>query len=124
VAQASRKGNQRRERRPPLQVSAAAANGLEGFAMDLGSRLDVLLTLAEEIGIDVRTEPMGGDGGGLCVLKGRRVLFVDISADLATRYEHTLAGMANLKELQDRFIVPEVRRDLEHQRDQTDGRQP
>lgn len=92
--------------------------------MDLGSRLDVLLTLAEEIGIDVRTEPMGGDGGGLCVLKGRRVLFVDISADLATRYEHTLAGMANLKELQDRFIVPEVRRDLEHQRDQTDGRQP
>lgn len=84
--------------------------------MDLGSRLETLLTLAEEIGIDVRAETMGGEGGGLCLLKGRRVLFVDTSADLATRYERTLAGMANLPELEGRYIVPEVRRDLDLQR--------
>ena len=62
--------------------------------MDLGSRLESLLTVAEEIGIDVRVEPMGGEGGGLCVLKGQRVLFVDVSADLATRYDRTVAAMA------------------------------
>jgi hypothetical protein len=84
--------------------------------MDLGSRLELLLTLAEEIGVDVRAEPMGGDGGGMCLLKGRRVLFVDTSADLATRYERTLAGMANLPELEGRYIVPEVRQDLDQQR--------
>ncbi len=89
--------------------------------MDLGGRLEVLLTLAEQIGIEVRAEPMGGEGGGLCVLKGQRVLFVDTSADLATRYDRTLAGMAGLPELEGRFIVPEVRRDLDHQRE-TSGR--
>ena len=84
--------------------------------MDLGSRLEVLLNLAEQIGIEVRAEPMGGDGGGLCLLKGRRVLFVDTSADLATRYDRTLAGLAPLLELDGHFIVPEVRQDLDHQR--------
>lgn len=84
--------------------------------MDLGSRLEALLTLAEEIGIDVRAETMGGEGGGLCRFKGRRVLFVDTSADLATRYERTLAGMANLPELEGHYIVPEVRQDLDRQR--------
>ncbi|MBI4579299.1 MAG: hypothetical protein HY718_06325 [Planctomycetes bacterium] len=87
--------------------------------MDLGSRLEVLLTLAEQIGIDVRAEPMGGEGGGMCMLKGRRVLFVDTAADLPTRYERTLAGMAGLSEWEDRFIVPEVRGDLERQRGTT-----
>jgi hypothetical protein len=90
--------------------------------MDLGSRLEVLLTLADEIGLDVRAEAMGGEGGGLCVLKGRRVLFVDTSADLATRYERTLAGMAKLPDLDGRFVMPEVRRDLDEQREGTRGR--
>lgn len=90
--------------------------------MDLGCRLEVLLSLAEEIGLDVRAEAMGGEGGGLCVLKGRRVLFVDTSADLATRYERTLAGMAGLEELEGRFIMPEVRRDLDEQRGGDRGR--
>ncbi len=84
--------------------------------MDLGSRLDALLMLAEEIGIDVRTEAMGGEGGGLCVLKGHRVLFVDTAADLATRYERTLGALAGVAEVQDRYVVPEVRRDLDQQR--------
>lgn len=84
--------------------------------MDLSGRLEVLLQLAEQIGIEVRAEPMGGEGGGLCSLKGRRVLFVDTAADLATRYDRSLAGMSRLPELEECFIVPEVRQDLEHQR--------
>jgi hypothetical protein len=81
--------------------------------MDLTGRLESLLTLAEEIGIDVRAEPMGGEGGGLCRLRGERILFVDISADLATRYDRTLAAMASLPELNDRYLPPEVRQDIE-----------
>jgi hypothetical protein len=84
--------------------------------MDLSRRLDALLELAEQIGIDVRAESMGGSGGGLCRLKGRRVLFVDTAADLATRYDRTLAAMAGLEELDGRYLLPEVRQDIEHQR--------
>ena len=81
--------------------------------MDLSSRLEYLLTLAEQIGIDVRAEPMGGTGGGLCRLRGNQVLFVDTAADLEIRYEKTLAALAPLPELEDRFVLPEIRRDLE-----------
>jgi hypothetical protein len=88
----------------------------EGFVMDLATRLESLLELAEQIGIDVRTEPMGGDGGGLCKFRGQRVLFVDISADLAIRYDHTLAALAPLTELDEHYLLPEVRRDIERQR--------
>lgn len=85
--------------------------------MDLGQRLENLLTVAEEIGVDVRAEPMGGDGGGLCRLKGKLVLFVDTSADLATRYDRTLTAIATLPELDQRYLPPEVRDDVDRQRE-------
>ena len=84
--------------------------------MDLSNRLECLLTLAEQIGIDVRAEPMGGTGGGLCRLRGQRVLFVDTAADLDSRYEKTLAALAPLPELENRFLLPEIRRDVDHWR--------
>ncbi len=86
--------------------------------MDLSSRLENLLALAEQMGIDVRAETMGGEGGGMCRLRGKQVLFVDTSADLATRYDRTLAAMANMPELDNHYIVPELRRDINHQREQ------
>jgi hypothetical protein len=91
--------------------------------MDLSRRLDALLELAEQIGIDVRAETMGGAGGGLCKLKGRRVLFVDTAADLATRYDRTLTAMAGLDEIDGLYLLPEVRQDIEHQR-QGSARKP
>lgn len=86
--------------------------------MDLTNRLESLLNVAEQIGVDIRAEPMGGDGGGLCHLKGKPVLFVDTSADLATRYDRTLAALAPMTELDDHYLLPEVRDDIDRQRTQ------
>lgn len=84
--------------------------------MDLGGRLEALLELAEQIGIEIRVESMGGSGGGMCRLKGRHVLFVDTAADLATRYDRALAALAGVEGLEGHYLVPEVREDLERQR--------
>lgn len=84
--------------------------------MDVQTRLESLLSLAEQIGVDIRAEPMGGDGGGLCWLRGKPVLFVDTSADLATRYDRTLAALAPMSALDEHFILPELRWDLDRQR--------
>ena len=89
--------------------------------MDLATRLESLLEVAEQIGIDVRAEPMGGEGGGLCRLRGKTVLFVDIGADLATRYDRTLAALAPLPEIDQHYLVPEVRSDIERQRSDDTG---
>ncbi|MBN1488676.1 MAG: hypothetical protein JXA69_02065 [Phycisphaerae bacterium] len=82
--------------------------------MDPLNRLETLLTLADAIGIEIRRTPLGGEGGGLCALRGRRVLFVDTAADVATQYEKTVAALAGLSEVQDRFLPPEVRDDLDN----------
>lgn len=85
--------------------------------MDLHAKLDALIELAGETGLEVRREVLGGGGGGLCVLKGRRVLFVDLAADVETRYERTLESMAELKELDERYLPPELRDDIDRQRE-------
>ncbi len=81
--------------------------------MDVQTRLETLLATAEQLGIEVRRESLGGEGGGLCSLRGRRVLFVDTAADAATRYDRTVAALASLPELQDRYLPPELREDLD-----------
>ncbi len=83
--------------------------------MDLQAKLDALLSVAEEIGLTIRREPLGGDGGGYCVLRGSRILFVDTTADLETRYDRILQALASLPEVEQRFLQPEIRDDLERQ---------
>ena len=81
--------------------------------MDLQTRLDALVALADEIGLSVRREPLGGSGGGYCVLRGQRVLFVDTMADLESKYERTLAALAPLPEIDEKYLRPEIRDDIE-----------
>jgi hypothetical protein len=80
--------------------------------VDLQTRLDFLTDFAADLDIELRREPLGGQGGGLCTLRGRRVLFIDSSADAETRYEKTLAALAGLPELEARYVPPEIREDL------------
>ena len=85
--------------------------------MDLQSKLDALLALAEEIGLTIRYESLGGTGGGYCVLRDQRILFVDTAADLETRYERTLEALAPLSEIDQRYLRPEIREDITGLRD-------
>lgn len=81
--------------------------------MDAHERLETLINLAREIGVEVRRESLGGESGGLCLLKRQRVLFVDLSADTRTQYEKTVAALAGLPELAARYLPPEIREDLD-----------
>ena len=91
--------------------------------MNVEERLNWLIDAAEQFEIAVRTEHLGGQGGGLCVLKSGRLLFVDADADLHTRYEITLGAVGSLRELHDRHIPPAIAEDLERISDasQEDG---
>jgi len=81
--------------------------------MDIQTRLETLLARAEELGIEIRRVSLGGEGGGLCVIKGRQVLFLDMAADPATRYDRTVSAMARVPAVQDKFLPPELREDLD-----------
>jgi hypothetical protein len=89
------------------------------MVMESGDRIEALLELAERIGLTVRREPLGGEGGGFCLLKGRRVLFVDTLADEQTRWDKTLQALASLPDLDRQYIRPDLREALEKARPQS-----
>lgn len=81
--------------------------------MDITAKLAALLEAAERVGITVRRAPLGGEGGGLCRIKGERVLFVDINADALTQYSRTLADLSQLPDFHQLYLPPDVRADLD-----------
>ena len=84
--------------------------------MELNEQLDELLLLAEKLGIEVRKVHLTGDGGAICTIRGKKVLFVDKNAPLAEQLARTSAAIGSLGELEDQYILPEIRQILEEHR--------
>ena len=77
--------------------------------MNAITQLDTIVRLFEQLGVEVRLERLGGDGGGLCQIRGKRVVFVDLDADTATRLGQCVAALATVPEAATVYISPEVR---------------
>jgi hypothetical protein len=76
-------------------------------------QLDMLLELLGRLGIPVRREPLGGGGGGLCTVRGQRVLFVDTSADEVTQTECCMRALALVPEADVIYLPPALREAIE-----------
>ena len=77
--------------------------------MDATTQLDTIVRLFEQLGVEVRQERLGGSGGGMCQIRGKRVVFVDLDADAATRLDQCVAALATVPEAATVFISPELR---------------
>ncbi len=82
--------------------------------MNQGEIVDYLAELSEKLGIKVRWEGLIGDGG-ICELRGKRILFVDRSLNLGTQVD-VMTGALCEEPLDDVYILPEVRDLLERAR--------
>lgn len=77
-----------------------------------------LMELAEGVGLSVRSLPAalessGPAGGSLVKLRGKEILFLDSSAAMGDQLNALAVALKNHKELEDRFIAPEVRQAIE-----------
>ena len=74
------------------------------------SAFDQLLDLARRLGITVRHARLGGaGGGGLAKIRGQRQLFVDLDATPEDQLDQTVSALANLDEIDNVFVRPDVR---------------
>ena len=80
-------------------------------------QLEQLIELADCLGVQVRYEALGGVGGGLCRLKGQQVLFIDTQADVRTQAATTLQALAGLPELDNCYLRPDLREQIDRLRD-------
>ena len=56
--------------------------------------LEEVMAAAKHLGYRIREEWLGGDGGGSCVLRGQKWLFVDLALDTAERLELVASALS------------------------------
>ncbi|KPK36287.1 MAG: hypothetical protein AMJ65_16375 [Phycisphaerae bacterium SG8_4] len=71
--------------------------------------LEELLALLETNKVTIRKEPLGGSGGGLCTVKGRRVLFVDTEAPSIVTAAICAQSLPKVADIEQIYIKPQVR---------------
>lgn len=76
--------------------------------------LEQLLDLLGDNGITVRTEPMGGTGGGLCKLKDRHIFYVDSEASAAHRAFTSACAVRKIVDIESVYLRPQVREFIEN----------
>ncbi len=81
--------------------------------MDVERKIEKLLEICSKIGLDVRAEPLGGSGGGLCRIRDKSVLFVDLDIAPEGRYMNLLTSLSTTGSIDEIYILPEIRSDLE-----------
>jgi hypothetical protein len=71
--------------------------------------LDYLIELARRLGFEIREEWLDGVGGGACMVKGQRILYVDQSLPPADRVEQIARSLRGSEELTRIYVLPEAR---------------
>ena len=79
--------------------------------MDDEELIDCLRDLAEGFGYVVRMEALGSDGGG-CIVGGRKMLFIDVTAPRENQIE-TFARVLGDEDLDSVYLLPQVRATIE-----------
>ncbi|MBN2315800.1 MAG: hypothetical protein JXM79_17860 [Sedimentisphaerales bacterium] len=81
--------------------------------------LQELLALLEANGVTIRNEPLGGTGGGLCTIKGERILFLDTQASSIALAAVCAEAVLNVVNVEQIYIRPQVRQFIEAHGSQT-----
>ncbi|HUT28721.1 MAG TPA: hypothetical protein VMX13_02930 [Sedimentisphaerales bacterium] len=80
--------------------------------------LEELLALLEANGVKVRSEPLGGSGGGLCTVRGEKLFFSDTQATSAEMAAMCAEAVARVVDIESIFIRPEIREFIERHKNQ------
>lgn len=75
--------------------------------------LEELLAVLEANGVKVRTEPLGGNGGGLCFIKGEKFFFVDTQAAAAESAAICAQAVSELVDTDSIYLKPQIREFIE-----------
>ena len=81
--------------------------------MDTREITEELVALLEQYGVEIRREAMGGGGGGLCVIKGKKIFFVDTECPIAEMTAICSRAVNELLDIDSVYIRPQVRQVLE-----------
>jgi hypothetical protein len=77
--------------------------------------LEELLLMLEANNVTIRSEPLGGSGGGLCTVKGQSIFFVDTQAPSNETAAICADAVSKIVDIENIYIKPELRQFIENQ---------
>lgn len=77
--------------------------------MQPADQLEAAVQALLRLGVEVREVPLGGAGGGLCTVRGKQVVLIDVDADLATRLNRCLLALGSLPAAESAYLLPALR---------------
>ena len=78
--------------------------------------LEELLALLGQNNVTIRSEPMGGAGGGLCKLKDKRIFYVDTEAQSGEMAATCAQAVNEIMDIENIYLRPQIRDFLEKYR--------
>ncbi len=81
--------------------------------MELEEKLSHVLELLDKLDIEVRFESLDGNGGGACKLRHKLMVVIDLDSEPDERYSTALSALKLVTDLDDVYVLPEVRNDLD-----------
>lgn len=81
--------------------------------------LEELLALLDSHNVKIRSEPLGGRGGGLVAVKGENIFFVDTQAVTAEVAALCAEAVVKVLDIESIYLRPEVRQYIEKVTDST-----
>lgn len=75
--------------------------------------LQELVALLEAGGVTIRSEPLGGSGGGLCTIKGKHIFFLDTEAPSISTAVLCAEAVPKVADIEQIYIKPQIRQFIE-----------
>ena len=75
--------------------------------------LQELLALLKASGVTIRTEPLGGSGGGLCTVRGKPIFFLDTEAPSIVAAVLCAEAVPRVADIEQIYIKPQIRQFIE-----------
>lgn len=82
--------------------------------MDFMAIAEDLAGILEKKGIEIRSEALGGEGGGLCRLKNKTVFFLDKQASTHERARQYARAVREIMDIDSIYLKPAVREFIEN----------
>lgn len=84
--------------------------------MDDRDILEALFELLGNCQVEVRKAPLGGQGGGLCRLRGRAVFFADADASVGETMVLAVQAVRQCMDIEGVYLRPQIREIIDRYR--------
>jgi len=97
-----------------LTITRWDGSGKNHTKMNEQMILEELLDLLKQGAVQIRQDALGGSGGGLCTVQGKRIFFMDTQAPTDFLIQLCAEAVPEVIDIENVYIKPQIRQLIEN----------